>query len=136
MLFAPISDIAAAGLTAQAARMRIIAENVANADSAATTPGGMPYRRQIPIFKADFDRELGAVRVEMTGVAPDRSDFRLRYEPGHPSADERGYVSYPNVSSLVKMMDMRTAQRAYEANLSMIETNRALVSRTLELLRA
>jgi flagellar basal-body rod protein FlgC len=116
--------------------MRIIAENVANADSAATAPGGAPYRRQIPIFEADFDKELGAVRVAMTGVAPDRSDFRLRYEPGHPSADARGYVSYPNVSSLVEMMDMRTAQRAYEANLSMIETNRALVSRTLELLRA
>ncbi|XBQ15326.1 MAG: flagellar basal body rod protein FlgC [Oceanicaulis sp.] len=128
-------QIAAAGLRAQASRMRVIAENVANADSTARTPDGDPYRRQIPVFDAVMDRELGARVVRMDDVRADQSDFRLVYEPGHPAADGEGYVKYPNVSSLIELMDMRDAQRSYEANLTMVEGTRRMLERTLDLLR-
>jgi len=127
--------IAAYGLRAQSARMRVIAENVANADSTATTPGGDPYRRRIPVFQTELDRATGLTKVEMTRTAPDQSDFDLRYEPGHPAADADGYVKYSNVNALIELMDMRSAQRSYEANLDVIENSRAMLSRTLDLLR-
>lgn len=128
-------QIAAAGLRAQASRMRVIAENVANADSSARTPDGDPYRRQIPVFDAVMDRELGARVVRMDDVRRDQSAFKLVYEPGHPAADAEGYVRYPNVSSLIELMDMRDAQRSYEANLTMVENTRRMLERTLDLLR-
>jgi flagellar basal-body rod protein FlgC len=130
-----VLSIAASGLRAQSARLRIIAENVANADSTATTPGGDPYRRRIPVFQAELDRVTGVPQVDMTRTAPDMSDFDIRYEPGHPAADGLGYVKYSNVNALIELMDMRAAQRAYEANLNMIENSRAMLSRTLDLLR-
>jgi flagellar basal-body rod protein FlgC len=132
---ANVMSTAASGLRAQSARMRIIAENIANAQSAATQPGEDPYRRQIPVFEAEQDRASGAETVRMSRAVGDTSPFELRFEPGHPAADDKGYVAYPNVSTLIEMMDMRTAQRAYEANLSVIEANRAMVNRTLDLLR-
>lgn len=128
-------QIAAAGLRAQASRMRIIAENVANADSTGRTPEETPYQRQIPIFDAELNREIGARMVRMNDVRLDDSDFRMVYEPGHPAADGEGYVRYPNVSSLIEMMDMRDAQRSYEANLTMVEGTRRMLERTLDLLR-
>lgn len=131
-----LMDVAAAGLRAQSARMRVIAENVANASSTGRTPGEDPYRRQVPVFDAEFDRALNAEIVRMDDVALDRSAFPVRYEPGHPAANEEGYVAYPNVSALIELMDMRAAQRAYEANLNMIEQARAMSSRALELLRS
>lgn len=127
---------AASALRAQQARMRIIAENIANANSTSRTPGGDPYRRQIPVFqpvKVGQDHEAQGVR--MSKVQPDPTDFRTEYEPGHPSADAKGYVKLPNVDPLVEAMDMREAQRAYEANLNVIETARAMESRTLDLLK-
>lgn len=128
-------QIAAAGLRAQSARMRIIAENVANADSTARTAEEDPYQRQIAVFGSEFDRQVGAELVRMTDVQADQSDFRLVYEPGHPAADGEGYVKYPNVSSLIELMDMRDAQRTYEANLTMVEGTRRMMERTLDLLR-
>ena len=128
-------QIAAAGLRAQSARMRIIAENVANADSTGQTPGADPYQRQIPIFESELNRELNARVVRMNDVRMDESDFRLVYEPGHPAANGEGYVKYPNVSSLIELMDMRDAQRSYEANLTMVEGTRRMLERTLDLLR-
>ncbi len=128
-------SIAASGLRAQSSRMRIIAENVANADSTATTPGGDPYRRQIPVFQQELDRATGLPRVEMSRTEPDSADFSIRYEPGHPAADPEGYVKYSNVNSLIELMDLRSAQRAYEANLNVIENSRAMLTRTLDLLR-
>jgi flagellar basal-body rod protein FlgC len=128
-------SIAASGLRAQSARLRIIAENVANADSTATEAGGDPYRRRIPVFQAELDRATGLDRVALTRTAPDMSDFSIRYEPGHPAADGGGYVKYSNVNALIELMDMRSAQRAYEANLSVIENSRAMLTRTLDLLR-
>lgn len=126
--------IAASALRAQQARMRIIAENLANADSIAKTPGGDPYRRQIPVFRPQKLGD-GYVGVQMKRVDPDQRDFRLQYDPGHPYADAQGYLKMPNVDSLVEALDMRQAQRAYEANLNVIETSRSVQSRTLDLIR-
>lgn len=128
-------QIAASGLRAQSARMRIISENLANAESTARAPGEDPYRRQIPLFRTELDRATGADLVRMSDVRPDQSDFRLVYEPGHPAADDSGYVRYPNVSSLIELMDMREAQRSYEANMNMVESTRRMLERTLDLLR-
>jgi flagellar basal-body rod protein FlgC len=127
--------IAASGMRAQAERMRVIAENLANANSAASAPGEDPYRRQLPVFKTELDRVTGVPAVRVKGVVTDNSDFREQYMPGHPAADERGYVKMPNVSSLVEMMDMREAQRAYEANLSVIDNTRTMMARTVDLLK-
>lgn len=128
--------VAASGLRAQNSRMRIIAENIANADSTSNAPGGDPYRRQIPAFETEFNREMGVDVVVPARTLQDRSDFRIRFDPGHPAADERGYVKLPNVSTLVESMDMRDAQRSYQANLNIISSARRMVSQTLEILRA
>jgi flagellar basal-body rod protein FlgC len=128
-------SISAAGMRAQSARMRIISENIANADSTAREPGGDPYRRQIPVFEAELDRVTGLNMVRLSDVAPDESEFTLEYDPGHPAANAEGYVSTSNVQMLVEMMDMREAMRTYEANLNMIENSRRMEQRTLDLLR-
>jgi flagellar basal-body rod protein FlgC len=125
--------IAASALRAQQARMRIIAENLANADSTSKTPGGDPYRRQAPVFQPT--KIGGAQGVRMAKVEADQTEFREEYSPGHPSANEKGYVKLPNVNSLVEALDMRQAQRAYEANLNVIETARSMEMRTLDLLK-
>ena len=125
--------IAASALRAQQARMRIIAENLANANSTAKSAGGDPYRRQIPVFQPTT--VAGANGVSMARVAADPSQFRSAYEPGNPAADAQGYVKEPNVDPLIEALDMKEAQRAYEANLNVIETSRAMDSRTLDLLK-
>lgn len=127
--------VAAGGLHAQSARMRVIAENMANVDSAAREPGGEPYRRRMPTFEAVFERELGAYSVEIGRVAYDMSDFQSRYEPGHPAANEAGYVLYPNVNPLIETIDMREAQRTYEANLNVVTVTRQMLGATLDILR-
>jgi flagellar basal-body rod protein FlgC len=126
--------IAVTALRAQQARMRIIAENLANADSTSRTPGGDPYRRQAPVFAPTKVAGAG-MGVKMTRVAPDQTPFRSDYSPGNPSADAQGYVKRPNVDTLVEAMDMREAQRAYEANLNVIETARSVDMRTLDILK-
>lgn len=127
--------VAAAGLRAQSGRMRIIAENLANANSTARAPGQDPYQRRIPTFKQEFDRELGLTTVKAGRIKLDQTEFPKRYEPGHPAADRAGYVKMPNVNSLVETMDMREAQRSYQANLNVITATRRMLSRTLEILR-
>jgi len=129
-------SIAASGLRAQAGRMRILSENIANADSTGQSPGADPYRRKIPTFSSQLDRALEANVVTLGRVQTDRSDFRVKYEPGHPAADANGYVKYPNVNSLVEMSDMRDAQRSYEANLNIVSATRRMIERTLDILRA
>ena len=128
--------IAAGGMRAQAGRMRVSAENIANANSTAATPGGDPYRRKIPTFRTTFDRELQATTVQLGPVRQDQSEFRTRYDPNHPAADPRGYVKVPNVNSLVESMDLREAQRSYEANLNVVTSTRRMIQRTIELLRS
>ena len=128
--------IAASGLRAQSGRMRVIAENIANAESTAQRPGANPYRRKIPTFTTEMDRALDAQTIAMGKVRTDQSDFRTKYEPGHPAADANGYVKYPNVNSLVEMTDMREAQRSYEANLNVIGATRRMIQKTIDLLKA
>ncbi|MFN3460931.1 MAG: flagellar basal body rod protein FlgC [Oceanibaculum sp.] len=127
--------ISASGMRAQGQRLRVIAENIANAESVGETPGRDPYRRKVIAFKNYLDRDLKADVVKVSKVGTDPSEFRRRYEPGHPAADAQGYVSYPNVNSLVEMTDMREAQRSYEANLKVIETSRAMLARAIDILR-
>ena len=135
MDFMKTISIAASGLKAQSGRMRVIAENIANANSTAQTPGADPYRRRIATFRSTFDRELQAQVVELGRIQPDRSDFATRIEPGHPAADEKGHVKYPNVNSLIESVDMREAQRSYEANINVVSATRRMIARTLDLLR-
>lgn len=136
MEFNKTMGIAAAGLVAQSTRIRVISENMANSDSVANQPGGEPYRRQVVMFKNFFDREIEANLVQVDRVLEDRnSSFGRRFDPNHPAADDQGYVLTPNVTGLVEMMDLRQAQRSYEANLKVIESARAMVGRTIELLR-
>jgi flagellar basal-body rod protein FlgC len=136
MDFLKSMSIAASGLRAQAGRMRIISENIANADSTARAPGGDPYRRKVPTFSSELDRSLDARVVTLGRVRPDNSSFRIKHEPGHPAADASGNVKYPNVNSLVEMTDMREAQRSYEANLNVIGATRRMIQRTLDILKA
>jgi flagellar basal-body rod protein FlgC len=128
--------IAASGLRAQAGRMRIISENIANADSTPSSPGADPYRRKVPTFHTELDRSLGVQLVELGKVQTDQSDFRLKYEPGHPAADKNGNVKYPNVNPLVEMTDMREAQRSYEANINVVTATRRMLQRTIDILKA
>jgi flagellar basal-body rod protein FlgC len=129
-------SIATSGLRAQAGRMRVISENIANADSTAKTAGGDPYRRKVPTFSSELDRTLDARVVSLGKIKPDNSDFRVKHEPGNPVADANGNVKYPNVNSLVEMTDMREAQRSYEANLNIISATRRMIQRTLDILKA
>ncbi len=129
-------QISAAGMKAQGQRLRVISENLANADSTAQTPGGEPYRRKILTFKNVLNRSIGADMVQVNKIMPDSKDFELKYDPSHPAANAEGYVLRPNVNSLVELSDMRQAQRSYEANLSVIETSKAMLSRTIGLLRS
>ncbi len=126
--------VAASALRAQQARMRVIAENMANADSVSSTAGGDPYRRQIPVF-APITVAGGAKGVTMSRVAPDQTAFHIEHQPGNPAADAKGDVKLPNVEPLVEAMDMRDAQRAYEANLSVIETARQMQTSTLDIIK-
>jgi flagellar basal-body rod protein FlgC len=127
--------ISAAGMRAQGQRLRVVAENLANADSVSEVPGGDPYRRKTISFKNALDRELGLETVQVNKVGLDQSDFRMKYDPGNPAADAKGYVKLPNVNSLIEMTDMREAQRSYEANLRAIEVARMMLQRTIDLIR-
>ncbi len=134
--FARSMGIATSGLRAQAGRMRVISENIANADSTASTAGGDPYRRKIPTFSSALDSTLEANTVSLGRVMPDTSDFRVKHEPGNPAADAEGNVKYPNVNPLIEMTDMRDAQRSYEANLNVIHATRTMIQRTLDILKS
>ena len=126
---------AASGLRAQTVRIRLSAENLANADTTAVTPGGDPYRRKAPVFRAYFDREMGVDRVKVAGEREDTKPFPVRFDPSHPAADPTGYVKLSNVSALIEMADIREAQRAYEANLNVVEASRAMLTGVAQLLR-
>jgi len=127
--------VSASGMKAQGTRLKVISENLANANTTAETPGDLPYRRKTVIFKNELDRAMDVDKVRVAKVDVDKSDFQRRYDPSHPSADADGYVLMPNVNSVVEAMDMREAQRSYEANLSAIDTARQMLTRTLDLLR-
>lgn len=129
------SDIAVSGMKVQAQRLRVIAENLANADSLPRTPDEIPYRRKVISFKTQLDRANDMNLVKVDRVRGDMSQFNRKYDPIHPAADREGYVLAPNVNPLIEMMDMREAQRSYEANLAVITSSRQLLSRTIDMLR-
>ncbi|MGP1256207.1 MAG: flagellar basal body rod protein FlgC [Kiloniellales bacterium] len=128
-------DISASGMRAQGTRLRVISENIANANSTGQTPGAEPYRRKMVTFTNELDRALDAEVVKVKDVGVDKSEFSRRYNPGHPAADAEGYVLMPNVNSLLEMSDMREAQRSYEANLRVIQSSRAMLEQTIAILR-
>lgn len=129
------SRTAASGLEAQSMRMRIISENLANMESTGATRGSDPYRRKLVTFEAALDRLSGADLVTASRVIRDEKPFRLEFQPGHPAANEAGYVKLPNVNMIVEAADMREANRSYEANLQVIKQTREMVSMTIDLLK-
>lgn len=128
--------IAAAGMRAQSTRIRVVAENIANADSLSATADGQPYRRKVVTFQNVLDRTLGVDKVGVKDITRDPSEFSKNYDPSNPHADDDGYVLMPNVNTLVEMMDMREAQRSYQANLNVIEVTKAMLQSTMGILRA
>ena len=127
--------ISARGMEVQTARLRVIAQNLANQDTTGSAPGVAPYRRKTITFGNAMDRILGAETVKVKQIGQDMSPLPLRYDPGHPAADARGYVRTPNVNSFVEVMDMREAQRSYNANLQVMQVSRGMLSRTIEMLK-
>ena len=135
MDFSASMMIAASGMRAQSGRMRVIAENIANANSTASSANGQPYRRKVATITSEFDREVGATLVQSGKPIDDTSEFRQQYDPGNPAADKQGYVKLPNVNPLVEVMDMKDAQRSYEADLNVMDATKSMLSRTIDLLK-
>lgn len=133
--FSQIQQISASGMQAESVRLRTIAENIANADSTATTPGGQPYRRKVVTFKTEFDKAMGVDEVKVDRVGTDNSQLDKRFDPQNPGADKDGYVLMPNVNPLIEMMDMRQAQRSYEANLNVIDVTKTETANLVALLK-
>jgi len=127
-------DISASGMKAQGARIRVISQNIANADTAANTPNAMPYQRKTVVFKNVLDRASDVEKVEVSKIKQNQGDFRLKFMPSHPGADENGYIKIPKVNTLIETTDMREAQRSYEANLGMMQLSKGMLSRTIGLL--
>jgi flagellar basal-body rod protein FlgC len=138
-------NTAATGLSAERLRMDVTAENLANAQ---TTKGadGRPYQRKVVALQQDgtgsaFGATLGSAMkggsggVRVAGISADTTPNRLVYDPGHPDADARGYVSMPNVQPVTEMVDLISASRGYEANVTVMQTAKQMFSKTLEILR-
>ncbi len=135
MDFSTSMAIAASGMRVQTDRMKVISENIANANSTSPVPGGDPYRRKVPTVTNKFDSELGANLVESGRTITDKSEFRSQYDPGNPNADKQGYVKLPNVDPLIEILDMREAQRSYEADLTVMDTTKQMLAKTVDLLK-
>jgi flagellar basal-body rod protein FlgC len=130
-----IFSISGSALQAQDARMKIIAENIANANTTASTPGGKPYQRQTITFQNEFDKALGAYKIKVGKPQADTSEFTKKYDPSNPAADKDGYILQSNVNPMVEMMDMTEANRSYQANLNTIDAARGMVLSTISLLQ-
>ncbi|NDE90116.1 MAG: flagellar basal body rod protein FlgC [Alphaproteobacteria bacterium] len=133
--FSDVFKVASAGMRVQGERLRIIAENIANADSTGLSPGAEPYRRRTILFKEVLDHATGLSTVKIASVKGDETPFTREFNPGHPAANAEGYVLKPNVKPLVESIDMKEAQRSYEANLSVIDTVKSMFARALDILR-
>jgi flagellar basal-body rod protein FlgC len=143
--FSPISGVgplsqsmvtAASAMRAEALRLRVVSENLANANSTATNPNADPYQRKLISFQESVDKATGAATVEPGPITGDPTPFRSVYDPSHPAADANGYVKMPNVTELVEVADMREAQRSYEANLAALGQARSMIAKTLDILKA
>ncbi len=130
-----IFSISGSAMQAQQQRMKVIAENIANANTTPTSPGQKPYQRQVITFKNEFDKAIGAYKVKSAGVRLDNSEFNKKYDPSNPIADAQGYIQTPNVNPLLEMMDMNDASHSYQANLNVIDSTRGMVIRTIGLLQ-
>ena len=126
--------IAAAGMKAQSSRLRVVSENIANADSTGQFPGDMPYRRKTISFKNELDREMGIEKVNVSHYGVDKKPFERKYDPHHPASDKDGYVLQPNINKMVEMIDMREARRGYEANMNIVEVSKSMLQQTISLL--
>ncbi len=127
-------QISASGMKAQGDRIRVISQNIANADTAANTPNAEPYQRKTVIFKNELDRASGVEKVAVDRIYERQGEFRLKYQPSHPGADENGYIRLPKINTLIESMDMREAQRSYEANLGMMNISKSMLGKTIDLL--
>ena len=127
--------VSARGMQAQATRLRVIAENLANQQTTGGAPGAAPYQRKTVSFAEQMDQSLGVPTVEVARIGTDPAPFPQRYDPSNPAADAGGYVRMPNVNSFVEVMDMRDAQRSYDANLGVMQTTRAILTRTIAMLK-
>lgn len=127
--------ISSSGMQVQSTRMRVVSENLANAQSTGKTPGADPYRRKTVTFSSEMDRAAGAALVKVKSVGVDKSPFDVRHDPGNPAADAKGFVKVPNVNALIELSDMRQANRSYTANLQAITQARSMISMNIDLLR-
>lgn len=128
-------SISAAGMDVQAARLRVVAQNLANQDTTAAVPGADPYRRKTITFQSVLDDSAGGETVKVKDVGVDSSAFPQKYDPANPAADAQGYVKTPNVNSFMEIMDMREAERSYNANLSVMQASRSMANRTIGILK-
>ncbi|MGO9133200.1 MAG: flagellar basal body rod protein FlgC [Methylovirgula sp.] len=128
-------EVATSGLQSQSTRLRVVAENMANANSTAAVPGGDPYSRKTVTFESEMDRTSGVDRVQIKDIGTDTAPFKVEYDPSNPAADTRGFVKLPNVNMMTEMADMREANRSYTANLEVIKQGRQIYSMTVDLLR-
>ncbi|GBQ86349.1 flagellar basal body rod protein FlgC [Acetobacter malorum DSM 14337] len=135
MDFSDTIGISASGMSAQSARLRIAAENLANEETTSSSPGGDPYRRKTITFKDVLDRSTGVSSVKVKEIGKDQSDFKMRYDPSHPGADENGYVKMPNVNPMVEIMDTHDAQHSYQANLNTMQVSRSMLARSISLMK-
>lgn len=127
--------VSSSGLKTQQDRLKVVSQNIANAESIGTRQGELPYRRKTISFKNALDRESGVQMVKTNKISTDKSDFVRKFEPNHPEADAQGYVLYPNINPINEMMDMREARRGYEANLNVIEASKSMLTQTINIIR-
>lgn len=127
--------VSATGMDAQTARLRVIAQNIANQDTTGSSPGADAYRRKTITFESQMDQTAGVETVRVKKVGVDETDLPLRYDPANPASNAQGYVKLPNVNSLVEVMDMREAERSYSANLSVMQATRGMLNKTIDLLK-
>jgi len=131
-----ILKVGAAGLEAQSTRMRVLSENIANANSTGNTPGADPYTRKVVSFESQIDDVEQTATVRVAGIDAATTPYKLEYMPGHPAADQKGFVKLPNVDVMTEVADMREANRSYEANLQIIKQARDMINMTIDMLRS
>lgn len=134
MDFTQVMKIAGAALGAQSTRIRVIAENIANTDTV-YKQGVEPYRRKRVLFESVLDRANSADLVQVREIAEQNSPPVKKFDPNHPYADSQGYVSYPDISALVEIADLRDAERSYKANVQVVEGAKRFVKAMLDIIR-
>lgn len=128
-------EIAIHGGNFQAERLKIATENMANEHSTSFQPGGDPYRRKVVFARNDYNKRLKTNVLRVRKFDTDKSPFIMKYDPNHPAADLNGYVKLPNIHKEIERADASEAQRSYEANLSIIEMSKAMMQKTIEVIK-